>query len=184
MKLIKMVRIIKIFLISAVLLTVGSCSSDDTPDVQSRIPGKEPIEHLKSVILDEKGDIMLPPIGDIADTYMIDCEDESNAHSICSTILGDENWDIRDDTYTYSDSYGSVKMTMNPKEGVYVGMTFNVKSLPGFTLLLTSQEFFENNNYRYPDYPVYECFQCGYKTSSPERLKRPHCMGSFLVKCY
>lgn len=179
-----MEKIFKIFLISAACHMLGSCSSDDTPDIQSQIPGKGPVEHLKSMILDEKGDIMLPPAGDIADTYMINCEDESNAHSICTTILGDENWNIKDGIYTYSDSYGSVKMAMNPKEGVYVRMTFNVKSLPGFTLLLTSQEYFENNNYRYPGYGNYACFKCGYRINNPdpERLKRAHCPGSFWVK--
>ena len=179
-----MKKTFKILLFSAACLMLGSCSSDDTPDIQSQIPGKGPIEHLKSIILDEKGDITLPPAGNMADTYMIDCIDESTAHSICTTILGDENWDIKDGTYTYSDSYGSVKMTINPKEGVYVGMMFNVKSLPGFTLLLTSQEYFENNNYIREVGERYECYKCGYKTSNSECLNRPHCPGSFWVKCY
>lgn len=181
-----MKRIIKYPAIFGLFLALASCSSGDEPKKQSSIPGKEPIEHLKSVILDDNGNLRLTKAYDNAMTYMIDCDDEHNANEICSNILGDLNWGVANETYTYSDGYGSVKMDLNPNEGVFISMAFNVNSLPAFTLLLTSHEYFDNNNYKYTSVPederVFQCFKCGYKVTRKSKPTRTHCPGSFWME--
>lgn len=159
-------------------LMLASCSSESEPADDS-VSAKEALEHLKNMITDEKGEIRLIELGNTGDRYMTDCGSEAEAHDICRSIIGDKAMVIADGDYKYPDSYGLVRITKNPEDGIYLSMSFSVKTLPSMQINITTREFLEQNNYKNP--PVYMCFECGYTTYDETRVLRAHCMGSFWV---
>lgn len=149
-----------LFLIAMLMpLAFIACSSDDEPATKT---GDEQLAHLRSFILDDKGEIVYPE-SSTKGVYILPAA-PGKAHCYTEAIL-DDKWDGESQTYTLADNKGSIKIAKAPKEGVFVSLVFNVPTIPDFTLEIASEEYYKNDNAAIHKplerYFVYRCNNCG-----------------------
>lgn len=117
-----------------------ACSSDDEPATQT---GDEQVAHLRSFILDDDGKIVYPE-SSTQGVYILPAASEK-AHRYTEAIL-DDKWNGESQTYKLADNKGSIKIAKAPKEGVFVSLSFDVSTIPAFTLEIASEEYYKNDN--------------------------------------
>lgn len=125
-------------LLGLVLFT--SCSSDDEPATKT---GDEQVAHLCSYLLDDEGKIVYFE-SSTQGVYILPIASE-NAHLLTEAIL-DDAWNGASQTYKLVDDKGFIKIAKAPKEGVYVTLSFDVSTIPPFTLEIASEEYFQSDN--------------------------------------
>lgn len=74
------------------------------------------------------------------------------AHQLCESLIH-QKWDGKPCTVTLPDNCGSIRVGNSDKEGVFHILTFNVKTIPNFTLEIVTPEYFDNQNYITPIIP-------------------------------
>lgn len=136
-----------------------ACSSDDEPATQT---GDEQVAHLRSFILDDDGKIVYPE-SSTQGVYILPAASEK-AHRYTEAIL-DDKWNGESQTYKLADNKGSIKIAKAPKEGVFVSLSFDVSTIPAFTLEIASEEYYKNDNATIhkpiEDRFIYRCNNCG-----------------------
>lgn len=166
-----------LFLIAMLMpLAFIACSSDDEPATKT---GDEQLAHLRSFILDDKGEIVYPE-SSTKGVYILPAA-PGKAHCYTEAILDDE-WNGESKTYTLADNKGSIKIAKAPKEGVFVSLSFDVSSIPAFTLEIASEEYYQNDNaviHKPTDSNfVLRCNNCGKiicKAAGAEHIICPKC---------
>lgn len=135
---------LKLFLLPmlAVLLSVSlySCSDDDSPK-----SGKEQAEYIKERIT-KNSKKFFTKVDNTEGQYLMGTENAQKAQSCCEHLLGIQ-WNGQKYTYTLNDEMGSVVITPNPKEGIYIRLLFDIEGISTFTLDIASRAYYENNNY-------------------------------------
>lgn len=121
-------------------LTFVACSSDDEPATKT---GDEQVAHLRSFLLDDDGKIVYSE-SSIQGVYILPAASE-NTHLLTEAILDDE-WNGESQTYRLADDKGFIKISNAPKEGVFVSLSFDVSTIPPFTLEIASEEYYQNDN--------------------------------------
>lgn len=165
------------FLIAFVMpLAFFACSSDDEPATKT---GDEQVAHLRSFILGDDGEIVYPE-SSTNGVYILPAASEK-AHSYTEAIL-DDKWNGENQTYKLADNKGTIKIANAPKEGVFVSLSFDVSSIPAFTLEIASEEYYQNDNaviHKPTDSNfVLRCNNCGKiicKAAGAEHIICPKC---------
>jgi hypothetical protein len=112
--------------------------------------GEEIVAHIKSMVLDENGEIRYGESPTIPGLYAAKADNADEARQGCERLINDE-WDGKDRKVTLPDNCGFVKLeTSDVPDGVWCRVVFNVRNIPDFTLLVATPEYCDNNNYRTP----------------------------------
>lgn len=156
---IQMKTIVKYLIAFVMPLAFIACSSDDDPAAKT---GEEQVAHLRSFVLDDKGEIIYLE-SSTPGVYILPAV-SGKAHRYTEAIL-DDNWNGETQTYKLADNKGSIRIANAPKEGVFVSLVFDVSTIPTFTLEIASEEYFKSDNaviHRPPErYFVFRCNNCG-----------------------
>lgn len=124
--------------------------------------------HIKQMVLNEKGEIRFGESSTIPGLYAAIADHADDTREWCEKLINDE-WDGKDRKIVLPDDCGTVELkTSDVPDGVWCRVVFNVRDIPGFTLLVATPEYCDNNNYRTSILPKY-CEQCGYLLDSDER---------------
>lgn len=125
-------------------LLAGGCSKDDDP--APSLPGEEMVAHIKSMVLDENGEILFGKSPAVPGLYAAIADNAGVARQWCEELIIGK-WDGKDRKVTLSDDLGFVELkTSDVPEGVWCRVVFNVSGIPHFTLLLATSEYCENTN--------------------------------------
>lgn len=161
---VKMKCILAVLMMFPLLSTLFSCSSDDEP-------GQELVGHLKSFILLDDDEVAFEAMPDRADAYLLAVTDRAEAIQMCSKIFKMHKWDGSSTTVNIPEA-GTVKIEKDPMDGVFYVVRFNVAGLPGMTLYITTEEYYNNQNIPI-SFPK-ECRKCRSRIN-PGLKKCPNC---------
>lgn len=167
-------KTLQYILAAVMLLTFASCSSEDVPD-NNALTGEKMVENIKSLVLDENGEIDFYPSAEVEGLYAVDVNNYEAAKNICSQLIHNE-WDGKELTYLLPDNCGKVKLTPGYKEGVWCTAILNVKTIPSFTLEVVTSEYLKKDNYISPPRPPKKefCKNCGWSLTQQEIDNKNH----------
>lgn len=152
----------RILFLIAVLMPLAfiACSSGDEPAHKT---GDEQVAHLRSFVLDDKGEIIYLE-SSTPGVYILPAV-SGKAHRYTEAIL-DDKWNGETQTYKLADNQGSIRIASAPKEGVFVSLVFDVSTIPTFTLEIASEEYFKSDNAGIHMPPqksrLWKCNNCGH----------------------
>lgn len=157
----------------SVMPILCSCSSSEEPEAES---AKQITTRLKSIFLNDKGDLDLFPLSEGRNEYVTPCDNENQAQNLCHALLEGIDRKDSENRYILPDGYGSVIVSAGESEGIYLTLIFNVKDIPSFTMHITSDDFFENINNDGRFLPMWKCTKCG-RTVVMRQRPSPCCSG-------
>lgn len=168
-------------------LFMASCSSDDEPDATLQMTGKEKAEFIKSQVLDNDGNIGYYKSDNGTNVYVSPVQSEEIAIGVAKTLSCHDSWDGTTQTVDLGEGYGTIRLSLGEKEGVFTTIVFNVKNIPFFTLELATQEYCQNENMAvsqvigFPD--RFKCTNCNKIFDHvPENNTCPKCGGHSFKK--
>lgn len=160
-------------MLALVCVALVSFTACDDKEELSTLSGEEMVAHIKSIVLDENGEILYGESSTIPGLYAAKADHADEARELCEKLIN-EGWDGKDRKVTLPDNCGTVELkTSDVPDGVWCRVVFNVRDIPDFTLLVATPEYCDNNNYRTPTASRESiCSQCEDKLSDSEKAAK------------
>lgn len=156
-------------LVAVIGITFAACSNDDEPQSDAV---KEHVDFIKSMVLDENGEILFMPT-DTEGVYVCPMNNAANSRNLCESMLN-TNWKGETLHLDFGE-HGVITGRSSNEDGVFDELQFNIKELPKFTLKVASEEYCYNSNFPSgPRIPVWFCKKCG-KIYAFQLTQCPNC---------
>lgn len=156
-------------LVAVIGITFAACSNDDEPQSDAV---KEHVDFIKSMVLDENGEILFMPT-DTEGVYVCPMNNAANSRNLCESMLN-TNWKGETLHLDFGE-HGVITGRSSNEDGVFDELHFNIKELPKFTLKVASEDYCNNSNYP-PSAKliVWLCKNCG-KIYAIQQTQCPYC---------
>lgn len=165
----KSIKHMFMLLVAVMGITFTACSNDDEPQTDA---AKEQVEFIKSMVLNENGEILFMPT-DTEGVYVCPMNNAANSRNLCESMLN-TSWK-GESLCVDLGNHGVITGKNSDEEGVFDELHFNIKELPKFTLKVASEDYCDNENFPNRTYlEVWLCRNCG-KIYAVQQSQCPFC---------